>query len=148
MRTDDREESVLNRVTRRRLLASVGIGGLGVTILAACGTATMTSEGEPEAKEEMAEEKQAEEAPAAEEVTIRYYSWFSERDLGNVEDVMLNPFAEANPGATVELVVAPGSLVGQGIELTTMLAGGVLVDCFHVSCAAAVRAQRTRPAAG
>lgn len=122
------KEERLNGLTRRNLLASVGIGGLGVTILAACGTATMAPAGE--AEEEMAEEKQAEEAPAVEEVTIRYYSWFSERDLGNVEDVMLNPFAEANPGATVELVVAPGSLVGQGIELTTMLAGGVLVDCF------------------
>lgn len=124
------EERSASGLTRRTLLAGVGIGGLGVTILAACGTATAMPEGEAETKEEMAEEKKPEAAPAPEEVTIRYYSWFSERDLGNVESVMLNPFAEANPGATVELVVAPGSLVGQGIELTTMLAGGVLVDCF------------------
>ena len=56
--------------------------GLGVTVLAACGTATGTAATEPEAKEEMKEEKQAEAAPVTEEVTLRYYSWFSERDQG------------------------------------------------------------------
>ena len=78
----EQEERILNGVTRRRLLASAGIGGLGVTVLAACGTATGTAATEPEAKEEMKEEKQAEAAPVTEEVTLRYYSWFSERDQG------------------------------------------------------------------
>ena len=146
----EQEERGVTGLSRRRLLASVGIGGLGVTILAACGTGTTATMAEPEAKEEMKEEKQAEAAPVAEEVTLRYYSWFSERDQGNVESVMFEPFAEANPGATVELLVpAPGELwSGQGLELTTMLAGGVLSRCIHDPCAAVVRAQRPRPAAG
>ena len=109
MRTE-REEGSWSDMTRRSLLTNIGVGGLGISILAACGTAEMAPATEPEAKEEMKEEKQAEAAPVTEEVTLRYFSWFSDRDRDNVQSVMFDPFAEANPGTTVELIVAPGEL--------------------------------------
>ena len=91
-------------LTRRGVLVGVGVTGVGA-LLAACGQAPAAA---PEAaKEEMTEEakpKAEEPAPEKEPVHIRYGTWLNARQLENYPQTLVEPFQDAHPGVTVEVI--------------------------------------------
>ena len=91
-------------LTRRGVLVGAGVTGVGA-LLAACGQVPTAA---PEAaKEEMKEEakpKAEEPAPEKEPVHIRYGTWLNARQLENYPQTLVEPFQDAHPGVTVEVI--------------------------------------------